>query len=104
LQGLSIDPVKEKELLKVPELLLGQVEPQHESLEKFWWVLEWIRLPHRTLVDGVWKEKMIRYRGKGWRTIRDGDLVHGSVRDRANKHLVKNTNWAAEESKVQWVD
>jgi len=101
LQGLSIDPVKEKELLKVPELLPGQMEPQHESLEKFWWAIEWIRLPHRTQVDGVWKEEMIRYRGKGWRTIRDGDFVHSSVRDRAN---VKNTNWRAAEIKVQWVD
>jgi len=104
LHGLSKDATKEKEFLQVPELQSGQMEPQHESLEKLWWVLEYIRLPHRTQVDGLWEQEMIRYRGKGWRTIRDGDLVHRSVQDRANKHLVKNANWLVAEAKVQWVD
>ena len=104
LHGLRIDAAKEKELLQVPVLLPGQMEPQHESLKKFWWALEYIPLPHRQQVDGVWTEGTIFYRGKGWRAIRDGDLVHRSVQDRAIKHLVKNANWSAIEAAVHWVD
>ncbi|MBI1740612.1 MAG: DUF2235 domain-containing protein [Acidobacteriales bacterium] len=101
---LRKDPAKEKELLEGPKSRPDAMGPQHESLEKFWWVLEYIRLPYRRQVDSVWKEEMIRYCGKGWRRIRDGDLVHRSVQERAKQHLVKNSHWSAAEAKVQWVD
>jgi hypothetical protein len=101
---LRKDPAKGKELLEGPKSLPDAMGPQHESLEKFWWVLEYIRVPYRKQVDGVWKEEMIRYCGKGWRRIRDGDLVHRSVQERAKQHLVMNSHWSAAEAKVQWVD
>ena len=78
--------------------------PQHESLEKFWWVIEYLRLPYRKQVNGVWTEGMMRYRGKGWRTIRDGNCIHRSVQQRISQYPVKNINWAAEAAKIQRVD
>jgi uncharacterized protein (DUF2235 family) len=101
---LRKDPGKEKEFMEAPRSRPDAMGPQHESLEKFWWVIEYLRLPYRKQVDGVWTEGMIRYGGKGWRTIRDGDNVHRSVQQRMSQYPVKNTNWAAEAAKIQWVD
>jgi hypothetical protein len=44
---LRKDPAKGKELLEGPKSLPDAMGPQHESLEKFWWVLEYIRVPYR---------------------------------------------------------
>jgi uncharacterized protein (DUF2235 family) len=101
---LRKDPGKEKEFLQGPRSHPDVMGPQHESLEKLWWIIEYLRLPCRTEVDGVWKDEMIRYRGKGWRTIRDGDFVHRSVQGRLTQYPVKNTNWPTAAANVQWVD
>lgn len=102
--GLCKDPSKEEEFLQGPESQPDALGPQHESLNKLWWVLEYIPLPHRRLVGGAWTEEMICYRGKGWRAIRNGDLVHQSVQERAKQHRVKNANWPTTQAQVQWVD
>jgi uncharacterized protein (DUF2235 family) len=100
---LRIDPGKEKEFMEAPKSCPDVLGPQHESLQKLWWVIEYVRLPHRRMVDGLWNKEMIRYRGRGWRTIRDGDLVHHSVQQRMGVHPIKNVNWTAEVGRVCWV-
>ncbi len=101
---LRTDPIKEREFLEGPKSGPDVMGPQHESLQKLWWVLEYLRLPHRAKVNGVWKDEMIRYCGRGWRTIRDGDLVHRSVQERIQVHAIKNVNWPVEADKICWVD
>jgi uncharacterized protein (DUF2235 family) len=102
--GLVVDPEKEKEFLMGPESRPDAMGPQTESLNKLWWALEYVPLPHRRLVSGSWINEKICYRGKGWRTICEGDLVHQSVQERSKKNLVANMNWPACEARVKWVN
>jgi len=55
-------------------------------------------------VNDQWIDEMIRYQGKGWRTIRPGDLVHRSLQRRMAQRPIKNANWQAAQSGVVWVD
>lgn len=81
-------------------LLHDEQGEQHESLEKAWWALEWVPLPHRREVNGVWEEGRRIYRGKGWRKIRPGDWVSESVNRR--KRTPNNENWDDAKASVRW--
>lgn len=103
LAGLAIDPDKKTHFLEgkaKPDFMA----PQHESLKGFWWALEYMRLPHRRQVNNDWVEEKIRYRGKGWRRIRRGDLVHRSVERRIVMQPVKNSNWPSSSGSLTWAD
>jgi hypothetical protein len=103
-QELLLDLAVKNQLLHGPVVGPDELAGQHESLKGMWWPLEYLRLPHRKLANGQWIEGMIRYRGKGWRTIRSGDLVHRSIQRRIAKRPLKNANWPAAQSGVAWVD
>jgi uncharacterized protein (DUF2235 family) len=77
---------------------------QHESLDRFWWGLEFLRLPHRRRDGDKWIDEKIRYRGKGWRSIRPTDRVSRSVERRSAKIPVKNGFWAAAMKQIAWED
>lgn len=103
-KGLRMDAEQEKLYLQGPRSQADEMGPQHESLEKLWWALEYLRLPHRRNVNGVWIDEMIRYRGEGWRTIRPGDLVHRSVERRLSVHPVKNSHWPGAQVAITWIE
>jgi uncharacterized protein (DUF2235 family) len=100
--GLQIDPFQRQRLVEGPLTRPDPYAEQHESLEKWWWLLEYVRLPHRKQVDGKWIEEMVRYKGNGWRTVQPGDLVHHSVQTRMSKKPIKNQNWPGDAS-INWL-
>jgi uncharacterized protein (DUF2235 family) len=100
--GLIIDPSQRQRLVEGPITKPDPFAEQNESLRKFWWALEYVRLPHRRQVDGKWIEEMVRYKGNGWRTVRPRDLVHHSVQIRKPQKPIKNRNWPGDEN-VTWV-
>ena len=103
-QGLLVDPAIKTHFLNGPLVGPDESVEQHESLKGLWWPVEYLRLPYRKLVNGEWIEEMMRYQGKGWRTIRPGDRVHRSLQRRMTQRLINNTNWPAAQSGVVWVD
>jgi uncharacterized protein (DUF2235 family) len=100
--GLDIDPLQKKRLVEGPVTKPNPYADQHESLEKFWWVLEYVKLPHRIQVDGNWIEGKVCYKGNGWRTIQPGDFVHHTVQIRKSQKPIKNQKWPGD-ANVTWV-
>jgi uncharacterized protein (DUF2235 family) len=101
-ENMAIDEDQVRRLVEGPITRPDIKAEQHESLKGFYWLLEYLKLPHQKLMDGIWIKEKIRYLGKGWRTVAPGDLVHDSVRLRMKSIPLKNKKWPGDD-KVNWV-